>query len=455
MLTLDLQPASPMLALRPEPQLCYVLLSIHARSGAHPRRAVNWALVADASRSMRIPIIDEEQFRELVRSNGAHEVMVDGVPVWQFSQPVPGDINAMAPSALDHVKHALASVVEHLSAYDHFALVACAEDAAVLAPSTSGAERALLAHSIERLKGLRLGNETDLARGMVMALEELRRTWGSTDTAVKRLILLTDGFTQNPDTCMKLAQQAAAEGIAVSTLGLGGDFQEDVLTALADVSGGRAVFLRQAEEIPHAVAQELETARAVAAQALRLHIGLTAQVKLRRATSIMPTLAPLEPLPRADGTTVLPLGDLGEHAPIRVLLELLVPPPQNLRDMSERRLRLGHVQVGSEAAPPAASAELVATYTATGVAAPPPVLDAAARANALRLQRRALEAATASDRDTAVALLRSVAARLTELGEMGLASIALQEADTLEHTGSTTRLGPKELTYATRRLGTS
>jgi hypothetical protein len=71
----------------------------------------------------------------------------------------------------------------------------------------------------------------------------------------------------------------------------------------------------------------------------------------------------------------------------------------------------------------------------------------------VRLQRRALDAATSGDHATAALLLRSVAMRLHELGEVGLANIALQEADELERTGKTTRLGAKELTYNTRRLG--
>ena len=75
-------------------------------------RGVNWAFVADASRSMRIPIISDSQFRALARAGGAQETLVDGVPVWQLSGPVPDEIRAQAPSALDHTARALHSVVE-------------------------------------------------------------------------------------------------------------------------------------------------------------------------------------------------------------------------------------------------------------------------------------------------------------------------------------------------------
>jgi Ca-activated chloride channel homolog len=92
-LTLSLSPNPIAAGLLSEPQLCYALLTVGA-AGDAGARAVNWALVADASRSMRIPIVDEAQFRKLIRDGGAQEVLVDGVPVWQLSGPVPPDVRA-------------------------------------------------------------------------------------------------------------------------------------------------------------------------------------------------------------------------------------------------------------------------------------------------------------------------------------------------------------------------
>jgi hypothetical protein len=447
-LDLRFQPDSLTLAAAAAPQVCYLLVSLTAHGSAAPQRAVNWALVADASRSMRIPIINEEMFRRLVREGGAHEVLVDGVPVWQFRAPVPPDIDANSPTAIDHVARALASVVEHLQSRDRLALVAYAEDAVLLAPGTSGAERGRLAQAIGRLKTLDLGDETNLARGMQLALDELRQGREPGAGRVSRLLLLTDGFTREPDVCRALAREAAAEGFSISTLGLGGDFQEDVLTALADMSGGRAVFVRHAEEIPAAVAHELSAARAVAAQAAALRLELQEGVVLRQATSIAPTLAPLEPLEAAPGVLALRLGDLEPGQPAAVLLELLVPPMP-----SGNRARLARLRAVSESPRDIVEREVLAAVGPRAAPVSPEVLDAAGRANALRLQRRALDAAAQGRRDEAARLLRAVAARLRELGEADLAAMAQQESDEIARTGQTTRMGAKELTYSTRRLG--
>jgi hypothetical protein len=191
----------------------------------------------------------------------------------------------------------------------------------------------------------------------------------------------------------------------------------------------------------------------VSAHAVALAITLSQGVTLRRATIITPTLTPLEPVSTSPSDLTFRLGDLEQTRPVRVLLELLAPPAPPLGDMHTRRVRLAQTRAVSATQHAPVSLDLVARYTSTPQPIPAAVRDAAARANTVRIQRRALDAAASGDRDTALSLLRSLAARLHELGETGLAGIALQEAAELERTGKTTRLGAKELTYATRRLG--
>ncbi len=450
-LRLSVFPEPIALAPREEAQLCYALVTVEADANG-AARPVNWALVADASRSMRIPIVSEAQFRELVREGGAQEVLVDGVPVWQLTGPLPDEIQASAPSAIDHTARALHSVVERLEWADRFTLVACAEQALILVPSTSGADRAALVAGIGKLKGARLGEETDLSAGLDLALAELARgRVGQIGEPTERIILLTDGFTQHAEACLDLARRAAAEGIALSTIGVGGDFQDELLTQLADISGGRAVFAHKAESIPQAVAAELEAARGVAVRALSLTLGLPHGVEVRRATRLSPSLAPLELQQAGERMLRLHVGDLERGATVRLLLELLAPPtPQRMPAGGMARVRLAALTASSDAL--TVSADVVALYTAAADAPPPSVIDAAARANAARLQRRGLAAAAAGDLTAAVAMLRAAAERLTNLGEEALALAAMREAHALTETGRTTGVGAKELTYATRRL---
>jgi hypothetical protein len=97
--------------------------------------------------------------------------------------------------------------------------------------------------------------------------------------------------------------------------------------------------------------------------------------------------------------------------------------------------------------------ELRASYERQPAAPPAAVLDAAARANASRLQLRALETAGRGESHEAARLLRAAAARLDDLGEQALATLARGQAATLERGGHANPIAAKELAYATRRLG--
>jgi hypothetical protein len=442
---LNLQPDTLSLQAGHPPQVCYVLLDIAASAAGSVPPAINWALVADASASMRIPIVSDEQFRQLVRADSAEEVLVDGVPVWQFTTPVPPAIKQAAPSALAYVGRAVQSVVEWLDSADRFSLVACAEDAVVLVSAASGAQRGAVVQGIQRLSELDLGRETSLGQGLHLAWDELVRGRASGGGApqVERVLLLTDGFTRKPEACLHLARQLAAEGITITTLGLGGDFHEDVLTALADVSGGQALFLHTPETIPHAIEQELAAARAVAVRAVTLHLHCIGGVVLRRVTRMQPALTMLEPVPTTPTSMVLHLGDLMRQ--ITLLLELLVPP-----GVAGHLVQcVAHGSTGTQSH--TAHADIVAHARAEAPPLPTALLDAITRANAAHLQQRAIAASAQGDYVHAAQCFRQVAARFTTLGEAYLAAAALREAQSLEQEQQTTRLGVKELTYAARR----
>ncbi|PMP78335.1 MAG: VWA domain-containing protein, partial [Chloroflexus aggregans] len=262
-----------------QPQVTYVHLVITAE-GDHTL-PLHLVLVADASRSMRIPIVNEHQFRELVRNGGAHEVLVDGVPVWQLANPLSCEARSQFPSPIDYTVRALHSVVERLAPDDRMALIACASDALVLAPSTPGHRRTDLIGAIARLPVLRLGESTNLAQGLQLALAQFVVT---DEPAVRRVVLLTDGFTTDTTMCTTLAREAATHGITISTIGLGSTFEETLLTQIADLSGGRASFGQEAGHIPTIISAELEHARQTTIHALSLHMTLPQTVTLRRIT---------------------------------------------------------------------------------------------------------------------------------------------------------------------------
>ncbi|RLC63129.1 MAG: VWA domain-containing protein, partial [Chloroflexi bacterium] len=242
-----------------QPRLLYLLLEVSG--GSEPASLpVNLALVVDVSESMHIRLASDEQFQELARGGMLREVLVDGVPAWQ-----PADTSdavlARLPRKIDRVRDALRTVVEELRSNDRFSLVAFAGRAVTLIPNTGGADKRRLVDVLDRLETLQLGDDTYIGRGMALGLQELRR--GAEEGVADRLLVLTDGFTQDEDDCRAWAARALQFRIPVSTMGLGGEFNEELMIPIADQTGGEAYLLEEADDVPAAFARELQRAQAV------------------------------------------------------------------------------------------------------------------------------------------------------------------------------------------------
>ncbi len=433
-------------------RLVYVLLEIQPveSSAPAPRLPVNLGIVVDKSNSMLVPILSPEQFQDLARQGAVHEVMVDGVPVWQFEN-MPADQKLKAPCSLDFVKQALHVALDQLSAKDRFSLVAFAQEARVLVGSESGTQKRVLLQAIEQLDALQLGSETYMAAGMNAGYSEVQR--GLTREMVNRLIVLTDGFAFDAPQCQGLAQTAAHEGITISTMGLGVEFNEELLISLADLSGGNAYFIRNASQISEAFAQELSGVHKIALRDLNLKMRLSEGVELRRVHRVKPIISDLGAVAMIERNVNLPLGDVVKDDGLALLLEVLAPTrgegtyrlAQLLLDYSDPRRGVYGEKVPHD---------LVIRYAPDGIGTTvnPKILNIVEKVSAFTLQTRALEQARAGDTAGATQKLRAAATRLLSLGEKDLARAAWQEAENLERQGRMSAAGTKRLRYDTRKL---
>ncbi len=97
--------------------------------------------------------------------------------------------------------------------------------------------------------------------------------------AVNHLVLITDGpATKGPrerDDFLRLAELFAREGITLSTIGLGDEFEEDLLAALARTGNGRFRYAAQPAKLAEALQAELAPLRTPVAQdvVLRVEFG--------------------------------------------------------------------------------------------------------------------------------------------------------------------------------------
>lgn len=156
---------------------------------------------------------------------------------------------------------------------DRFALVSFASSAQVVVPSTPVHNPAALYSAI---RSIQPAGSTNLHEGLSMGQLQVRAN--ATPESVDRVILLSDGYAnvgvQLPSELSNAAGRYAQEGVAVSTIGLGLDYNEDLLAQMADSGGGSYRFVNDAESLQAAFDDELHRLNSVAARGVGLDIAL-------------------------------------------------------------------------------------------------------------------------------------------------------------------------------------
>ncbi|MGB3967578.1 MAG: VWA domain-containing protein [Planctomycetota bacterium] len=157
----------------------------------------------------------------------------------------------------EYALRAAALVFESLTERDIISLVAFDERATVLSPAGPAVNRAFLDH---RLADISPVGWTNLSAGLMEGFAQIdsRAVEGQT----KRVLVLTDGMANRgvtaPDGLERLVGAAKARGISVSTMGVGTKFDETLLKALAAAGGGRYAYAATGEDIPKAMAVEVD-----------------------------------------------------------------------------------------------------------------------------------------------------------------------------------------------------
>jgi Ca-activated chloride channel family protein len=440
---------NPYIPVTKQRHLVYALIEIAPSGAQAPAPApLNLGLVVDASRSMSIPILSDAQFAELRRLGMARQVTVDGVRVWQIE--VPKNTKVDAPSNMDFTKQALAIVADYLQPADRFSLVAFAQDALLMVHNSPGTQKKLLLEAVDRLDQIDLGDETYMARGMEKGYEQILP--GLSPDRVNRMIVLTDGYTKEEHACYEWARTAKQKGVVVSTMGLGLDFNENLLISLADASGGNAYFIDEPSDIPNAFRQELSELKSVTWRDLSLSLALPTDITLRRAHRVRPAIAALDV---ENGR--IALGDLQSNQPPSILLELVVPP----RPAGNYRLAqvsLHGRAAGSQQAEPIASQDILIRYsekTSQATQSDADLMSAVQRVSAVKLQTQAIEEAERGNVAGATRRLRTAGERLIEMGQDDLGQTMLVEAELMEKEGQMSAEGTKKLRYGTRKLSRS
>ena len=351
---------------------------------------------------------------------------------------------SMQGARIHNVKLAANDLVESLSPSDRLAIVTFSDRAEVVRAGLLSDDKHAFRSAIA---ALRPGGGTEIFQGLAEGIRQVL-PFVSAET-ISHVILLTDGRTYgDEDKALAAAAQAAGSGIGVSACGIGVDWNDVFLDALARRGGGISQYIDQPTQVQQVLQSRINALTSTALRNVRLRASTSPLVDLLAAYRVAPYMEILQI--HADNT--LRLGNLMADEACVVAMEFAV----QLQGTGARRM--ARFVVEGDAVDGTRSIQLWRDLSVTlsrssgETPVPPRLLNILARLSVFRLQENAWNALAVGEPARATQFLESAATQLFDLGYRELGQAAMLEATRLQHGHDPTLQGRKRLRYGTRSL---
>ncbi|MBI3242100.1 MAG: VWA domain-containing protein [Chloroflexi bacterium] len=352
--------------------------------------------------------------------------------------------NSMQGPRLEQVKSAAKQIIEGLNANDTFSVVAFSDRAEVIIPAQQMTNKAAI---LNKVSSINPSGGTEILQGLLAGLLEIQRNLNP--KSVNHLILLTDGRTYgDEDNCLLLATLAESDGVTVSGLGIGDEWNDSFLDQLAGATGGESRYISSPSVVTRLLTEQVRGMGGTLAQRLRLQVTCDPGVTLRSAFKVSPQAQPV-PL----DLQPLRIGSLQREEPVSVLLEFLAQVGEGGLQNLARLTVLGDV-LSLGRLDERYMLDLQMKLTDSAEVTPPPlaIVNALDKLTLYRLQEKAWAAVDEGDVLKATTRLEMLATRLISDGEGELAKVALAEAYRLGQTRQISAEARKRIKYGTRAL---
>jgi len=158
-------------------------------------------------------------------------------------------------------------LVQNLGAHDLLSVVLYNENVETLLPPEAVIHKDAINQRINQIKASGMTNLSGgWLQGCGLVAENIRPDY------LNRVILMSDGLANRGITdqnrLVALARQKHEQNISTTTMGLGSDFNEDLLMAMADAGGGAFYFIESPEVAPIIFEEELRGLLSVVGQNL-------------------------------------------------------------------------------------------------------------------------------------------------------------------------------------------
>ncbi len=222
---------------------------------------------------------------------------------------------SMDGAKIEKAKKAVEFIIENMLKSDIFSLVIYDDIIETIVPAAKLTEKASI---LTKVKSITARNMTNLHDGMMEGVHQVRQNKNLEYRNV--VLLLSDGLANKGITSkLQIAKSAKTvhdkDGITISTFGIGGDFNEDMLVSIADAASGEFYYIKSADDIPVFIEKEFKGLLATIASNIQVRVEQAKGVKIQRILGVSLEEQTNQPFK---------LGDLRSGNNRMIILDLLI-----------------------------------------------------------------------------------------------------------------------------------
>ena len=185
---------------------------------------------------------------------------------------------SMNGTKIEQAKAAAIEALTRLGLQDIFSVVVYDTNVHTIVPAQNANNIQRIIHTIQQI---RAGGSTALFGGVSQGASEIRKNLEN--NYIHRIILLSDGLAnvgpRMPEDLGRLGAALIKENISVTTVGVGTDYNEDLMARLAQKSDGNTYFVESGFDLPGIFAAELGDVLNVVAKKVKVTITLPDNVR--------------------------------------------------------------------------------------------------------------------------------------------------------------------------------
>jgi Ca-activated chloride channel homolog len=184
---------------------------------------------------------------------------------------------SMQGDKIKYARQAAMFVIDQLGAEDFVSIVQYDHTVEVISSSAAVQNKEIIKSKIEKIVDR---GSTNMTGGMLKGYDEVAIS--KKEGFVNRVLLMTDGLanvgiTDSAQICRIAEKKCKELGISISTFGIGADYNENLLTAIAETGCGNYYFIENPDKIPAIFAEELQGLLSVMALNVSIELEFPAE----------------------------------------------------------------------------------------------------------------------------------------------------------------------------------